>query len=294
VPSTLPSDNNSYEIIQVQLQDSQGHPAKDPVADVTVSLFSSQPEVGEVSSTLTIPFGKTHATGAFTVTNAPGSSSVTAQASSYTTGQDTITTYTIDFSTLDITLTAPESILNGNKTTFTAPSFSKITTCTITLSAAKTGFIGSQATVQIAVGPTLATNSTSNNKGTLQLRIQDDNGNYLNDVMITSTTQPEGMKALSGITNETGCVAFRNAVTGSYNLNLAKGGYETMNQTINFGGNPSPVTLVLFGNAQSDNTLLLIIVGVVIAVVIVVISIVLIKRRRADDGLQDYAKYFKS
>ena len=335
VPATLPADSSSYEIIQVQLQDSQGHPAKDPVANVTVSLFSSQPEIGEVSSTLTIPFGKTHATGEFTVTNAPGSSSVTAQASSYTTGQGTITTYTIDFSTLDVELTAPECVLNGNKTeitayvsvegtpvteptvkftsnnggkfttpeteepgvyktTFTAPSFSKITNCTITVSAAKTGFISSQATVQIAVGPTLATDSTNNSKGTLQLCIQDDNGNYLSDVMITSTIQPDGMKALSGITNETGCVTFKNAVLGSYNLSLTKGGYEATNQTINFGGSPSPMTLVLLGNAQSDNTPLLIIVGVVIAVIIVVISIILIKRRRADDGLQDYNKYFKS
>lgn len=335
VPLSLPADNQAYEILQVQLQDSQGRPAKDPVGDVTVNLFSDEPTVGEVSSTITIPFGETHATGVFTVTNSPGDSTVTAQASSYTTGQAKITTYTIDFSTLDVTLTAPEGMLNGNKTeltayvsvegnpvtgatvkftsnnggkfttpqedesgvyktTFTAPSFTKITTCTITMNASKTGFIGSQATAQIAVGPTLATNSTSNSTGTLQLRIQDSNGNYLSDAIITSTTQPQGMKALVGITNETGCVSFRNAVMGSYAFNITKEGYEAMNQTITFKGNPSPLTLVLFGNAQGDNTLLLIIVAVVIVVVIVVISIVLIKRRRADNGLQDYAKYFKS
>lgn len=336
VPSTLPSDNRAYEIIQVQLQDSQGHPAKDPVGAVTVSLFSSKPEVGEVSSTLTIPFGKTHATGTFTVTNAPGSSSVTAQASSYATGQATITTYTLDFSTLDVTLTAPESVLNGNKTeitayisaegnpvteatvkftsnnggkfttpqedepgvyktTFTAPSFSKITTCTITATASKSGFIGSQAMVQIAVGPTLATNSTtSNSTGTLQLRVQDSNGNFLSDAMVTSTAQPQGMKVLSGITNETGCVTFRNVTIGSYTFLITKEGYEAMNQTINFKGTSSPLTLVLFGNAQGDNTMLLIIVAVIIVVVIVIVSIVLIKRRKSDNSLKDYSKYFKS
>ena len=57
--SALPSDNATYPAIQVQLQDSQGRPAKDPQTDVTVSLFSSQPTVGTVSSTLTILFGNT-------------------------------------------------------------------------------------------------------------------------------------------------------------------------------------------------------------------------------------------
>jgi len=335
MPSSLPADNQAYEILQVQLQDSQGRPAKDPVGDVTVSLFSSKPTVGEVTSTITIPFGETHATGVFTVTNSPGDSTVTAQASSYTTGQAKITTYTIDFSTLDVTLTAPEGLLNGNKTeltayvsvagtpvtgatvkfasnnggkfttpkedepgvyktTFTAPSFTKITNCTITANASKTGFIGAQATAQIAVGPTLASNSTSNSTGTLQLRIQDSDGNYLSDVMVTSTSQPQGMKVLVGFTNETGCVSFKNAIVGSYTFNITKDGYAAMNQTVNFKGTSSPLTLVLFGNAQGDNSLLLIVVAVVIVVIIVVISIILIKRRRADNGLQDYAKYFKS
>ena len=119
--SALPSDNATYPAIQVQLQDSQGRPAKDPQTDVTVSLFSSQPTVGTVSSTLTILFGNTQATGTITVTNAPGSTAITAQASSYTTGQATITTYLIDLSPMQVTVTAnPETVNNAGKSQITA------------------------------------------------------------------------------------------------------------------------------------------------------------------------------
>ncbi|MGA2683341.1 MAG: hypothetical protein ABSF44_16270 [Candidatus Bathyarchaeia archaeon] len=121
VPSMLPSDNATYSAIQVQLQDSQGRPAKDPTQDVTVNLFSSTPTVGSISSTLTIPFGQTQATGTLTVTNSPGSTSITAQASSYITGQATMTTYLIDFLPLQITLRPDsQSLNNGDKTNITA------------------------------------------------------------------------------------------------------------------------------------------------------------------------------
>ena len=119
-PSTMPSDNLTYPAIQVQLQDSQGRPAKDPQTDVTVSLFSSQPTVGTVSSTLTIPFGSTQATGYITVTNSQGPTIITAQASSYTTGQATLTTYLIDLSPTIVTVTVdPDTVNNGGKSQVT-------------------------------------------------------------------------------------------------------------------------------------------------------------------------------
>jgi hypothetical protein len=120
-PAILPSDNAPYQAIQVQLQDSQGRPAKDPQSAVTISLFSSQPSVATMGSALTIPFGSTQATGSLTVTNTPGSTTITAQAPGYTTGQGTITTYLIDYSTLQVTLTAnPQSVGNGAKSSLSA------------------------------------------------------------------------------------------------------------------------------------------------------------------------------
>jgi hypothetical protein len=121
VPSMLPSDNATYSAIQVQLQDSQGRPAKDPTGNVIVNLFSSTPTVGDISSTLTIPFGQTQATGTISVTNSPGTTSITAQASSYTTGQATMTTYLIDFLPLQVTLKpGSQTLNNGAETNITA------------------------------------------------------------------------------------------------------------------------------------------------------------------------------
>ena len=97
IPTTLPSDGKTYQTLQVQLQDLQGRPAKSTETGVNVMLFSSQPNVGVVCSTLTIPFGQTQATGNLTTTNTPGNTSITAQASGYITGQTTLTSSIIDY-----------------------------------------------------------------------------------------------------------------------------------------------------------------------------------------------------
>ena len=106
----------------VQLQDSQGRPAKNPEENVSVNLFSSKSKCRfNVSSTVTIPFGQTQAIGNLTVTNAPGITAITAQSSGYSTGQGQITTYLIDFSPLQIEVTAnPNNVNNGYTTEITA------------------------------------------------------------------------------------------------------------------------------------------------------------------------------
>lgn len=100
VPSSLPSDNALYNAIIVQLQDSKGHPTQNLGGDVIVNLSSQHPEVANVISTLTIPAGKTQATGNLTVSNTPGTTAITAASSGYTAGQATATTYLIDYSPL--------------------------------------------------------------------------------------------------------------------------------------------------------------------------------------------------
>ena len=355
-PSTLPSDKATYQSIQVQLQDSQGRPAKDPQAAVNLNLFSSQPTVGTVSSTLTIPFGQTQAAGCLAVTNTPGSTSITAQASSYTTGQATVTTNIIDFLPIEVTAAADSSSINNAqktnitvfitadsapvigatvkfssdnggtfsatsdtgdgyyKTTFTAPSFTKTTTCTITASAEKLGYITSQATAQVTVQPppsatptptpttaatsnsgthlsptpTPAPNSNSNktsaiNGTTIQMRIQDYSGNPLSDTVVSSTIQPSGAKALSGITNATGYVLFRNVTVGKYTFSILKDGYEQTNTTVNFKGQAVNTTLALSSAsaaAAGDSTLMIALI-VVVVVIVLVISVLLLKRRRS-------------
>ncbi len=68
LPTSLPSDGNIYQTIQVQLQDSLGRPAKSAGAEANVKLFSSQPTVGAVNSMLIIPLGKSTASGNLTLT----------------------------------------------------------------------------------------------------------------------------------------------------------------------------------------------------------------------------------
>jgi hypothetical protein len=103
LPPSLPSDGSTYQAIQVQLQDTLGRPAKSTGAEANIKLFSSQPTVAAVSSILTIPIGKSTALGNLTLTYSPGNTTITAQASGYTTGQTTLSTYLIDSYTLSAT-----------------------------------------------------------------------------------------------------------------------------------------------------------------------------------------------
>jgi hypothetical protein len=100
LPPSLPSDGNIYQAIQVQLQDTLGRAAKSTGAEANIKLFSSQPAVAAVSSMLTIPIGKSTVLGNLTLTYSLGNTTITAQASGYTTGQTTLSTYLIDSYTL--------------------------------------------------------------------------------------------------------------------------------------------------------------------------------------------------
>jgi hypothetical protein len=113
VPSALPANGETYNSIVVQLQDSSGQPARDPNGAVTVSLFSSEPTVGMVPTTLAIPYGMTYATASFTSTYKEGTTSITAQASGYTTGVTTMNTYMIDQASFGVTVTATPSIVDS-------------------------------------------------------------------------------------------------------------------------------------------------------------------------------------
>jgi hypothetical protein len=336
VPSLLPADKAIYSAVIVQLQDSQGRPAKNLEGDVNVNLFSTQPQIGAISSTLTIPSGKTQAAVTLTTTNAPGSTTITAQAAGYAIGQGTVSTYLIDFSPLAVTLTSsPQSVTSANtttitayvnvngspltgatvafssnagglfsatteqgngyyQTTFTAASFSQTTTCTITASASKTGYLSSQNTTQITVTPapaatpaptptatptatptptpTPSSNSTTKITATLTLRILDNNDNPLNDTLVSSTVQPAGMGTLVQLTNATGYVTFQNVTAGSYTFKLVKQGYPTTNETIDYPGQPTTININLVTGQMTTLTngtsIMLILIIVVAAIAI--------------------------
>jgi hypothetical protein len=322
VPSKLAADNGAYQTIQVQLQDENGNPAQAPDTDLSVNLFSSNPASGTVSTKVTIPLGKTCATGTLTATNSPGTTTVTAQASSYTPGEVEVATYTIDFASLHVTVTSPtDQVLNGNDTeitayvtalgnpisgavvtfssdnggvftkaaagevgyyttTFTVPNFANTTTCTITASASVEGFIDAQGSLPISVGPTIT--KAGSTAGTLQLRVVDMQGTAITDALVASTNQPQGMQTLTGITNQTGHVAFKNVTAGAYTFEITKDGYETRNQAINFDGDQLSLVMTLNGGGGSGGVDMLLLGGIIaiFAVVFVVIAVVVVKRRK--------------
>lgn len=364
VPSMLPSDNSTYHAIQVQLQDSRGRPAKNLEENVSINLFSQHPDVGAISSTLIIPAGKTQATGNLTATNAAGTTQITAQASGYTTGQTSITTYLIDYSPLQITVAAnPASVNNGYNSvitayvtangapvtgatitfasnnggsftsttelgngyynaSFTAPSFSITTACTITASGSKSGYLSAQATTQVTVTPGPAPTTTptptptptssvtptvtptpapSSNTGTLALCIKDNDGNTLADTIVSSTVQPAGTQSLFAITNATGYVNFQNVTTGVYTFNIIKEGYPEMNQTINYNGQPLDLTIAL-SNSNANSNLstfnLIVVVAIVATIFIIAIAgiLYLVKHKKSANikKLQEMQKQLKN
>ena len=90
-PASVPDDNRAYNIIVVQLQDSRGTPVK-AREDITIQLSSSLVNVGTPDPTVTIPKGSTTNTANFYTTFTPGTTTITAAASGYTTVQTAITT----------------------------------------------------------------------------------------------------------------------------------------------------------------------------------------------------------
>ncbi len=119
VPSSLPADKQTYPALKVQLQDSSGRPAIDPNGDpltgTSVFLFSSEPDAGTATSKVIIPYGQTYTTADFFSTFVAGSTTLTAQASNYATGQATMRTYIIDpiFLNVSTSISQP-SVTAGN------------------------------------------------------------------------------------------------------------------------------------------------------------------------------------
>jgi hypothetical protein len=357
LPANMPADNKTYPTIQVQLQDAQGRPAKDPQSDVCVNLFSSQPFVGVVSPVLTIPFGETEATGNLTLTNAPGTTTITAQTSGYDTGFVSLATALIDYSQLQVGITAnPSNVTNAYTTSlttvvsvnsvpitgaaltfvsnnggsfgnvnelgngyynvsFTAPSFSSTSACTITVTAIRTGYLTGQGTTQITVNSALAPTATPTPSPTiaptvipsptpsptptptqvsivvsqLELQITDEYGAPLNDTLVSSIVQPTGAQPLLQVSNTTGYVTFQNLIAGNYTFRIIKSGFSALNETLPYDGQPLRLTVPLVAASKNNNGDLgfanqIVTLAVIIALVAVSVVLVLLLTRRRKSG----------
>jgi len=309
-PSALPADAQAYNAIQVQLQDASGKPALDPNGDVTVSLFSSDPTIGTVPTTLTIPYGKTYATATFTSTYIASPVSITAQASGYATGQGQMRTYLIDQSSLTVTVTSdPATVVSGKQTNITAyvadPVGNPILGATVKFTSSAGGTFSAvkplgngyyttmftapnliaktNVTITATVSKTDYTTSTGITQvivgtfGTMQICVKDDTGQPVNNALVSALSQPSGMpNLLTDTTNSTGYVTFLDAPEGNYTFSVNKQGYFPMNMTFDFKTNSPTKTLYLtkIGEPAPDLTFVwLILVAVIAAIVVVVVAL---------------------
>jgi len=311
-PKLLPANDLNYQAVIVQIQDSSSRPTVNAGEPIYINIASSEASVGFISPMLTIGQGASQVLGFFTVSNAPGTTSITAQASGLTTSQATLTTHLIDLETMNVQVTATSyALLNGNKTDITAyvsekgnpmtgvtVKFSSDNGGTFTTAKAQTnpGYYKTTFTAPIlqktenvtitatasktlyenGIGTTQITIGPSliaNKTGIIQIGVIDKDGLPVSNSVVSSVIQPNGMNNLFDLTNSTGYVSFRNLLVGTYTFRILKDGFIEMNQTINFKGTPMTLTVTLDdGGAIDAQTLMTVAIIVVVAVVIAVVA----------------------
>ena len=100
-------------------------------------------------------------------------------------------------------------------TTFTAPETTAQTTCTLTFSASKAGYLSGSVQAQITVQPLV-----------IKIQIKGSDGAPFAGVALASASQPSGQAALSGSTDVNGQVSFAGVLKGSYTFKASKSGYD--------------------------------------------------------------------
>lgn len=90
-PSSITAEVGLTSLIIVRLESSDGFPVN-ALSNITVSLFSSNPDVGSLDNEVAIPAGESQVTTTFYATYTPGSTKITARAEGYTSAEATMTT----------------------------------------------------------------------------------------------------------------------------------------------------------------------------------------------------------
>jgi len=267
LPPLVPADNEAYSII-IQLQDSDGSPARDPIGNVITILSSSNTNIGNVNSTATISFGNTYSTTKFYSRYNGGSTTITAVASGYASGQVVVTSYIIDPPLTVSAVMYPSSIQSGGKATIrvyvthdTLKPPPPVPGATIELTSdrggsfssitdERNGYYSAVFEAPIVDAQTVCTITavasksaygrggaqvkvTVNTGATILIQVKSSNGNPVGEATVLSTSQPSGQPPLSGTTNGEGYVEFNNVVAGSYAFSVDKSGFDTGRVQIN-------------------------------------------------------------
>jgi adhesin/invasin len=326
VPSKLSADGRSYDAIVVQLQDSAGNPARDPIGNVTVELFSSVPEAGNVSSPLVILYGQTHSIASFSSTFDAGSVGITALTPNYSSGQSTMTTYVIDQYALIVSVTAnPTSVNSGNQTTITVyiayGGLVPASGATVTLASNKGGNFSAATdegdgnytsvfTAPNVTAQTVCTISVNASKlgyitghgtaqvtvnatvtvGDLKLYIKDAGDSPIEGATVNSISQPSGISSLSATTDSDGEIVFEDIPAGVYVFEITKDGYETTTENVTVV--PAGAVSYTFNMASSASGLplpILVVIIIVVALVTGLVATLILRRRRKPEPEQEPA-----
>ena len=91
IPPKLPADNSTYPAVVLSVLDATGRLTV-ALADINVSLTSSQVSVGKITANAVIAAGETYAIANFTTTHTPGVTTITATTTGFTTASTAVTT----------------------------------------------------------------------------------------------------------------------------------------------------------------------------------------------------------
>ncbi|MBS7621713.1 carboxypeptidase regulatory-like domain-containing protein, partial [Candidatus Bathyarchaeota archaeon] len=300
--------------------DSSGTPARDPVGNVTVGLFSSKPEVGDVDPQLIIPFGETFAVAKFYSTCTGGKTDITAQTPGYTTAKATMTTYATEQFTMKVSAVAnPDKIVSGEQTMLrinVSYDLGPVLGATIKLSSdiggdfssvkdERNGLYLSAFTAPTVILKTVCTISINASKlgwpsalgkvkvtvspaeaGKLEVHVEDLDGNPVNGALVTLILKPSSINPVTRTTDNQGRVVFEGVLAGSYDIRVSKDGYrpKTEQGITVYAGQTTMCTVQILkiegGGSIMDFLTSPLMIGAMIIGISVIVAIVIVIRRR--------------
>jgi len=112
--------------------------------------------------------------------------------------------------------------------------FNIIRSGSYTFSVSKNGYLTKSEYITVNAGKNTEFTSTIEKEyGILNISVKTTDGNPINEVTITSLSQPLGEKGISGITSSDGFLVFNKILTGDYVIQATKKGYISKSLSVN-------------------------------------------------------------
>jgi len=122
---------------------------------------------------------------------------------------------------------------------YTAPRVTQRTNLTITVNASKKGYLPGNGTLQVTVHPVIQ-------RGSLLIRVTDQDGNPIEGALIESIAQPQDQQPLKGKTDRDGKVSFGDLIPGLYRIQANATGLNSGVEEVNIpNGGSAAMTISL-------------------------------------------------